>query len=97
MSELHEVHQNTDHGLCYKCDHRQDAPGSAHSSCKNPRNSVQSSMESVILLLSGRTKSSPNGVQVTANPHGVSKGWFMYPLNFDPVWLESCNGFTPKA
>ena len=34
--------------------------------------------------------------EVRGNPHGIKNGWFMWPYNFDPVWLESCNGFTQK-
>lgn len=30
---------------------------------------------------------------VNANNHGVKNGWFYWPLNFDPVWLEACDGF----
>lgn len=26
--------------------------------------------------------------------HGIRNGWFRWPLNFDPVWLESCDGFS---
>lgn len=29
-------------------------------------------------------------------PHGIRMGWFLWPLNFDPAWLEQCNGFTAK-
>jgi hypothetical protein len=25
--------------------------------------------------------------------HGIKKGWFNFPFNFDPVWLENCDGF----
>ena len=25
--------------------------------------------------------------------YGISKGWFVYPINFDPVWLRYCDGF----
>ena len=32
----------------------------------------------------------------TGNPHGVSKGWFNWPFNFDPIWLISCNGYKEK-
>jgi len=28
--------------------------------------------------------------------HGVKNGWFMWPLNFDPTWLISCDGFSDK-
>lgn len=30
---------------------------------------------------------------VTGNPHGLRKGWFNWPFNFDPTWLTSCDGF----
>lgn len=31
-----------------------------------------------------------------ANTYGVKMGWFLWPYNFDPVWLIKCDGFTPK-
>lgn len=34
--------------------------------------------------------------KVEGNKHGIRSGWFMWPLNFDPVWLISCNGFSDK-
>lgn len=33
-------------------------------------------------------------LQIKGNPHGVRHGWFRWPWNFDPVWLENCNGFV---
>lgn len=35
--------------------------------------------------------------QVTANAHGVRSGWFWWPFNFDPIWLESCGNYSPVA
>ena len=32
---------------------------------------------------------------VEGDLHGIRNGWFFYPLNFDPVWLEECDGFKP--
>ena len=29
---------------------------------------------------------------VKGNPHGITKGWFFWPYNFDPVWLNACDG-----
>lgn len=30
------------------------------------------------------------------HPHGIQKGWFMYPLNFDPTWrTHECPNFIP--
>lgn len=27
-------------------------------------------------------------------PTGIRSGWFSHPLNFDPVWLTFCDGFS---
>ena len=32
-------------------------------------------------------------LNVKGDPYGIRGGWFNHPLNFDPVWLEECNGF----
>ena len=34
------------------------------------------------------------GANVEGYPHGIEKGWFLWPVNFDPVWLMSCSGFS---
>lgn len=34
--------------------------------------------------------------KVTGSPHGIRMGWFYWPVNFDPTWLQSCDGFGPK-
>ena len=57
---------------CYKCVHRLDVPGDAHSRCNN------------------------HNAKVTGDAHGVRSGWFHWPVNFDPTWLVSCNGFSNK-
>lgn len=33
---------------------------------------------------------------VSGNKHGIRMGWFAWPWNFDPVWLEKCDGFEAK-
>ena len=35
-------------------------------------------------------------LNISGNAHGIKSGWFYWPINFDPVWLESCNGFEAK-
>jgi len=32
--------------------------------------------------------------KVTGDKHGIRMGWFLWPLNFDPVWLESCDSWS---
>jgi len=56
--------------ICYRCVHRLDIPGDAHSRCNN------------------------HAANVTGSRHGIEHGWFMWPLNFDPVWLDFCDGFS---
>ena len=35
--------------------------------------------------------------QMPGHPHGIAKGWFMYPFIFDPTWkLKMCNNFQEK-
>ena len=29
--------------------------------------------------------------------HGIKSGWFLYPFSFDPVWLETCDGFEKEG
>lgn len=33
---------------------------------------------------------------VEGHPHGRKNGWFVWPYNYDPVWLVVCDGFESK-
>jgi hypothetical protein len=48
------------------------------------------------LTVAGSAHSRCNNHQaiVGGNPHGIKNGWFMWPLNFDPAWLVSCDGYS---
>lgn len=36
--------------------------------------------------------------KMTGDPHGIKKGWFMYPLLFDPTWMtKKCDNYSPKS
>jgi hypothetical protein len=48
-------------------------------------------------VMMGKYTAAVIGLGIKGNAHGIRRGWFMWPANFDPVWLDSCNGFTPKA
>lgn len=79
---------------CYKCVHRHDIAGDAHSRCVHPEVSGDNELTSLLNALFGaRTKSPINAV---GEPHGIANGWFMHPVNFDPAWLLSCDGFEEK-
>ena len=83
---------------CYKCIHRGDLPGNAHSTCNHPDAPVGGNLSSLLSMLGGmKPPPMPSGeLNVVGNPHGIMNGWFSWPYNFDPVWLESCDGFERK-
>jgi hypothetical protein len=35
--------------------------------------------------------------KVMGNAHGIRHGWFFWPFNYDPVWLQECTGFVKRA
>ena len=74
---------------CYTCVHRRDVPGDAHSSCAHPKNEP---FVELVKFVAGL----PTELNIKADEHGVKSGWFLYPINFDPVWLENCEGYTKK-
>ena len=78
---------------CYECKHRRSVPGDAHSECVNPRISETDRLVTGFALMAGQRSSAMKRLNVSANPHGIKRGWFYWPLNFDPVWLDTCDGF----
>jgi len=85
---------------CYKCKYRRDVPGDAHSSCGHPI--VVKAMEKeglmvfMAMIIAGVGLPLLKGLSVKGNPHGIKNGWFCWPFNFDPTWLEECSGFTER-
>ena len=76
---------------CYKCKYRGSVPGDTHSCCMYPGNNTdlfaffeQGNFVNMVKL------------NIKAEGHGVRMGWFFWPINFDPIWLINCDGFTPK-
>lgn len=88
---------------CYKCKYREGLVGSAHSKCMHHDVGLiteDPACKIVGILASARGMSiplPPNKLNIKGNPHGIKKGWFNWPLNFDPVWLDACDGFAKKA
>lgn len=84
---------------CYNCSFRRDVPGDAHSRCAHPI--VEKAMESQglavfqLMILTGVALPLLKGLTIKGNPHGIKNGWFMWPFNFDPTWLEECSGYKP--
>jgi hypothetical protein len=87
---------------CYACKHRAPVGGDTHSCCLHPKNQemFDNPLAQVMANFAGVGRVDPvfieTGLNIKANPHGVRMGWFNWPFNFDPVWLESCDGFEAK-
>ena len=89
---------------CHKCKYRNSIPGDAHSRCRHPNignrddplSSIIGVLASVGRVVSIGDESNKEDLNIKLHPHGVKMGWANWPLNFDPVWLESCDGFEIK-
>lgn len=76
---------------CYNCKYRGSVPGDCHSSCHYPGNDT-----GILSFFSSVNRENAMKLNIKGNPHGIKNGWFMWPVNFDPVWLENCDGFEAK-
>jgi len=34
---------------------------------------------------------------VKGSSYGIRKGWFFWPFDFDPVWLEYCDSYESNS
>ena len=84
---------------CYDCKHRGNIAGDAHSCCKHPDAGMGNDPLTMLLAILGKrldhsiTSEGSKKLGIVGNPHGIKMGWFIWPLNYDPIWLEKCNGF----
>lgn len=94
---------------CNNCKHCGGIiPGSSHHvSCKVfPDFKLSSTLSAGVLLMHASpisaTYRNKEGVKVThPNPmlsvHGIANGWCTWPLDFDPIWVDSCLWFAPNV
>ncbi len=98
-------------GACYRCAHRRSLlPDSAHSACHHPAVAPLHAQPSMQFAgLAGRRGGDgmianvqlaaaqiARQLNVAGHERGVRGNFFIWPVNFDPTWLESCDGFTAK-
>ena len=55
-------------------------------------------MEEILAILGSVGRGPPSVIRpsilgIKGDEHGIKCGWFNWPYNFDPVWLEACGGF----
>lgn len=82
---------------CYKCKHRRTIPGDCHTRCAHPKvvegNDSDNPFTLMAAMFSGDTVEATKELDIRGDANGIRNGWFMWPANFDPVWLQNCNGF----
>ena len=82
---------------CYNCIYRGTIPGDAHSRCNHPKVKIdKNEFSAMVDVFAGKTREAAKELDIRGNALGIRRGWFMWPANFDPVWLENCNGFKNK-
>lgn len=82
---------------CYECVYRGSIPGDCHSRCNHPEvKSDGNYIDALIGFISGENIEAIKKLKIKGNLHGIKSGWFMWPVNFDPTWLENCEGFKKK-
>ena len=80
---------------CYACQYRGE--DGEHSCCRHPSVKMDSnSFGALVDVLSGKTDAAAIALNIRGDPHGIRRGWFIWPANFDPVWLRNCDGFLAE-
>ena len=83
---------------CYDCIFRGEIPGDAHSRCCHPLIKQDSNpFGALVDMLAGKNLEAGRQLNIRGSEHGIRSGWFMWPANFDPCWLENCDGFKAKT
>lgn len=75
---------------CYECKHRRSLSYSAHSECRHPALDGKGRILAIASIMRGGRFEPFN---VRGSEHGLRNAWFSWPMDFDPVWLESCDAF----
>ena len=91
---------------CFNCKYRGTLPGDAHSCCKHPdlKSANDDPLAGLMAMFASVGRTQPqianqaisNKFGIKANPTGIKRGWFNWPWNFDPTWLENCNAHELK-
>jgi hypothetical protein len=82
---------------CYDCKYCADIVGDAHKECKHPRINECDRILTGFALMAGQKSQAMKRLNISGNETGIRGGWFYWPLNFDPIWLETCDGFEKKG
>lgn len=83
---------------CYNCKHRRNIPGDAHSTCRHPLlKGIYADPIGELLIFSKEAILEMIAIGIVhfnhtrVSQHGMQKGWFNWPFNFDPIWADNCS------
>ena len=88
--------------ICNNCRHRGTVPNSVHSSCHHPlATEIISNSGLLFSMMKSITGDSELGytgdleIELKKGYEGyaIDSGYFIWPINFDPGWIENCNGY----
>jgi hypothetical protein len=83
--------ENMKKSNCYDCKHKGIVPGDAHSSCQYPGTKT-----GILDHFAPENIKLRKQLNIKGHEQGLRRGWFLWPINFDPVWLINCDGFEAK-
>jgi len=87
----------TKRNACYECAHRRDLVNNAHSECVHPGR-INEMPHFIADCLDGIARTNAaRPLNIKFVTHAIKSGWAAWPINFDPVWLITCDGFTPNT
>ena len=85
------------------CKYEGNLAGQSHIKCEHSlvKDNMGPLMTDLLSTLGGRGNIStlPDiqiSMRIIGNVTGIKNGWFNWPFNFDPVWLDKCDSFEEK-
>lgn len=80
---------------CYSCKYHKNIPGDTHIECEHPMAQAHK-MTALLALLNTNKRYIEDiyaclGIKIDAAAYG--SGYAMYPINFDPIWINNCDGY----
>lgn len=76
---------------CYKCKYRGKVPGSRHSRCNYP-----GTKSDLFELFEEENALIAEKLNIRIDSHGYKNGWAYWPCDFDPVWINRCDGYAER-
>lgn len=76
---------------CFNCDFKGSVAGSCHSSCNYPKIDKHTKLKIYTGIISNFPETNQflkENFGFTVDKHPVVNGWFNFPIDFDPSWIQ---------